>query len=305
VPHLKVLALTILLLFSLIITFVLSQAEVRAGLNPESITVLATEEVRLNVTIFSGGSRVKAGEFNISYPPDCISLISVNGTRDWNVANAANRYIFFTLGNPADQTAAAVIHLKPKEVCAGRRLEVSLLYLWAADGEGNNLSVVLSPSVASVEITPGEEAGGGTTIVTVRRGGPPLEWVLALALVAVAGVTAVVAFSRVRQARGYYLLDAQGRVLLKGRKRDYTYGREDFVSLIPQQLLQYITRKAKGGQFRIFAYGNAYYIEDRYSTNPTIVDGVNIRGRGPVPLRDGSVITLPGGFQLVFRLARG
>jgi len=302
----KVLAITLLLLFTLMITSVGSQAEVRAGLSPQSLTVPSTEEVRLNVTIFSGGSRVKAGEFNISYPPDCLSLIRVDGLEGWNVVNATNRYVFITLGNPANETAVAVIRLKPKEVCAGKQLEVNLLYFKASDGEGKNLSVVLSPSVASVTIILGEEAGGGTTIVTVvRKGGLPLEWLLALVAVAVAGVTAVVAFSRVRQARGYYLLDAQGRVLLKGRKRDYTYGREDFVSLIPQQLLQYITRKAKGGQFRIFAYGNAYYIEDRYSTNPTIVDGVNIRGRGPVPLRDGSVITLPGGFQLVFRLAGG
>ena len=52
--------------------------------------------------------------------------------------------------------------------------------------------------------------------------------------------------------------------------------------------------------FRIFFSGGQWYIEDLGSRNGTLVDGVDIRGRGPTPLRDGAVITVANVVSLAF-----
>jgi len=99
----------------------------------------------------------------------------------------------------------------------------------------------------------------------------------------------------------YYLIDRQGRLIFRCNKPDRVYGREDFSSILEPKLLQYITRRSKGGQFRITRSGNQYYIIDQYSANPTIVDGIEIKSKGPVPLKDGNVISISNVYQLVFK----
>jgi hypothetical protein len=67
-----------------------------------------------------------------------------------------------------------------------------------------------------------------------------------------------------------------------------TFGREDFRQLLPPQLINLIIRK----HFMI-SYDpeqNTFYIQDLNSTNGTYVNGVDIRGKGPVPLKNGDLI---------------
>jgi len=76
------------------------------------------------------------------------------------------------------------------------------------------------------------------------------------------------------------------------------FGREDFRGLLPESQLAYISRR----HFRIgYDYArNSFVIEDLGSTNGTLVDGEDIRGKGPVPIKDGSVISPAGIVNLRF-----
>lgn len=80
----------------------------------------------------------------------------------------------------------------------------------------------------------------------------------------------------------------------------YTYervfGRRDFSAMLPPDSARYISTR----HFRIFYAGGQWYIEDLGSTNGTFVDGADIRGRGPVPLRPGAVISLAGVVNIAF-----
>lgn len=99
----------------------------------------------------------------------------------------------------------------------------------------------------------------------------------------------------------YFLTDRRGNVIIRSSKRDRVYGREDFAGLLSGDVLKFISRREKGGQFRIFRQGKWYYIVDNFSTNPTHLNGVIIRGRGPLKLENGSIISIPGAVELVFR----
>jgi len=76
------------------------------------------------------------------------------------------------------------------------------------------------------------------------------------------------------------------------------FGREDFRGYLPETQLPYISRR----HFRIgYDYArNSFVIEDLGSTNGTLVDGEDIRGKGPVPLKDGSIISPAGVVNLRF-----
>jgi hypothetical protein len=67
-----------------------------------------------------------------------------------------------------------------------------------------------------------------------------------------------------------------------------TFGREDFRQLLPPQLINLVSRR----HFMI-SYDpeqNTFYIQDLNSTNGTYVNGVDIRGKGLVPLKNGDLI---------------
>jgi len=77
-----------------------------------------------------------------------------------------------------------------------------------------------------------------------------------------------------------------------------TFGRDDFRNLVPPQLLETISR-------RHFTIGydyvrSAFAIWDEGSTNGTYVNGVDIRGKGPIPLKYGDVIAPANAVQLKF-----
>jgi hypothetical protein len=75
------------------------------------------------------------------------------------------------------------------------------------------------------------------------------------------------------------------------------FGRQDFVQYLPQDVAQYISSR----HFRIMYSGGQWYVEDLGSTNGTLVDGQQIRGKGPVPVKNGSVISPGGVVKLTFK----
>lgn len=77
------------------------------------------------------------------------------------------------------------------------------------------------------------------------------------------------------------------------------FGRDDFVNFISRDVAQFISSR----HFRIYHIGGQWYVEDLGSTNGTQVDGQEIKGRGPVPIRNGSVISPAGVVKLTFRIA--
>jgi len=85
---------------------------------------------------------------------------------------------------------------------------------------------------------------------------------------------------------------------LKGIPQEF--GREDFRGLIPDEQLAFISRR----HFRIsYDYSRGCFtVEDLGSKNGTFVDGEDIRGRGPVPIKDGSIISPAGIVSLRFTI---
>jgi len=271
---------------------------IKTGFHTSSL-VLTDKEFSLNITIFSGGSQVVAGEFNVSYPSEYVNLTKVEGGKDWTVIQKGHRYVFYTLTGAPDKTVVAILHFLLNETSVKREFNISLDYFKAADSNGKDLDVVIDPAVVSVTLEAGSEGAGGAAGISTRTWSYS-GWILVAAIAIAATIIVLSLYLRTKSLPNYYLLDSQGRIVFTG-KNDYIYGREDFIGLLPSNLLNYITRKSNGGQFRIFLYNNNYYIEDNHSKNPTLVDGVSIRGKGPVVLRDGSSISLPGVFYLVFR----
>ena len=74
-------------------------------------------------------------------------------------------------------------------------------------------------------------------------------------------------------------------------------GRQDLAQYLPQDVAQYVSSR----HFRLMYSGGQWYVEDLGSTNGTLVDGQQIRGKGPVPVKNGSVISPAGVIKLTFR----
>jgi hypothetical protein len=80
------------------------------------------------------------------------------------------------------------------------------------------------------------------------------------------------------------------------------FGREDFAGLAPDNILAAISRRGKP-QFTIsYDYTKGtFLIEDSSSANGTLLNGVEIKGKGPQPLKDGDIIgPARGAIQLNF-----
>jgi len=76
------------------------------------------------------------------------------------------------------------------------------------------------------------------------------------------------------------------------------FGRADFVDVAPREVINAISRR----HFMIgydYAQGT-FYIQDLGSTNGTYVNGVDIRGKGLVPLKNGDRINVAGVLDLTF-----
>jgi hypothetical protein len=83
------------------------------------------------------------------------------------------------------------------------------------------------------------------------------------------------------------------------------FGRETFERYgLPKDVLDFITREDRGGHFKIYLRGMKWFIEDSGSTNGTLLNGVEIRGKGPQELKDSDVISPGGVVNLVFQLEK-
>jgi serine/threonine protein kinase len=76
------------------------------------------------------------------------------------------------------------------------------------------------------------------------------------------------------------------------------FGRADFVNVTPREMIKAISRR----HFMIgYDYSQGtFYIQDLGSTNGTYVNGVDIRGKGLVPLKNGDRINVAGVLDLTF-----
>jgi len=77
------------------------------------------------------------------------------------------------------------------------------------------------------------------------------------------------------------------------------FGRDHFKPYLPPDTLKFISVR----HFRIYYVGGQWYIEDLGSTNGTLLNGQEIRKKGPAPLKSGDVISPAGVINLVFKLA--
>jgi len=68
------------------------------------------------------------------------------------------------------------------------------------------------------------------------------------------------------------------------------FGRSNFLGIVPSGELNLISRR----HFRTHLQGGKLFIEDLGSANGTFVNGVDIRGRGMVPLERGDKVNVAG-----------
>ncbi|MEM3974310.1 MAG: FHA domain-containing protein [Ignisphaera sp.] len=283
--------------------------KVKAGFSPEEVEVEASGFFTLRLVILEGGSLVRAGEFSFSYTSDSLELLNITSLNEWVIikVQGANVYAFYTLKAQPNETTIAELKFRCKQELPSN---VTLLYLKAADAQGSDLRVILEPSTAKITIrreqpTPSPKSEGVTSPaspqITVQKERLSLIWIAVLVLSTSAVAAAVAWYKWRRTVAAYSLVDRSGRVVFRTTSKDRVYGREDFAGFLPPDKLVYITRRNKGGQFRIIRGRDGWYIVDEYSMNPTLVNGIPIKGRGYVRLKSGDLISVQGFFELYFR----
>ncbi len=105
----------------------------------------------------------------------------------------------------------------------------------------------------------------------------------------------------------YYLVFPDGKQLVRYSQM-CVYGREDFEPYIPREYAKFITRRSKGGQFTIYCEVKDVntiicYIRDDFSRNPTLLNGIPIKGRGAIMLNHGDIISPAGVVNIRFLYA--
>jgi len=287
---------------SLLSLYVLGQPSVRVSLEPSTCIVAEGGQAEVRLVIVSGSHLVYAGEFNVSYPPSA-AKVTVKSAESWNVAQVTSvtggkSYVFYRREPQVSVGDPSTVSLITVEIQPGATsFTLNLTYFKAANAAGEDVPIAYENSKINMVVTaaPSEEG----TVVIVRPGGVDWRAIMVIAaIVAVAMLAVATVYNAYMQPVSYLLID--GRALrLRGSK--IVISREDLAGILPPNRAGYITRKTKGGHFQIVRRGGAYFIQDLGSTNGTFVNGVDIRGKGLVRLKDGDVISVPGAFQAVFR----
>jgi len=138
-----------------------------------------------------------------------------------------------------------------------------------------------------------------------------INTILPVIIIAVATILAVAILSTALKApqakstsvsaiRALYRLRLPGGVDIPVFEPVRVFGRETFEKYVPSEVLQMITREERGGHFRIFLRGNKWYIEDLNSTNGTLLNGKEIKGKGPQELKNGDTINPAGVLEIKF-----
>ncbi|MEM2186640.1 MAG: FHA domain-containing protein [Thermofilaceae archaeon] len=287
---------SVLLLVFFAVSFSQPGPRVKAGLSPQEVEAEPGGFFTLKLVILEGGSFVRAGEFNLSYTTDSLELLNVTPVNEWVILETQKAYVFYTLKTQLNETTIAELKFRYK---LDAPASVTLIYLVAADAKGNDLQVLLEPNTARVSTRRATPYS-----IVKRESGLPFTWIVVLVLSTLAVVAAALAVQQLKKtATAYSLIDRSGRVVFRTTSKDRVYGREDFAGFLAPDKLAYITRRSKGGQFRIVKGRDGWYIIDAYSTNPTLVNGIPIKGRGYVKLNNGASISVQGAFDLYFRVS--
>jgi hypothetical protein len=283
----------------------IAQPSIKVSLEPRTLTASEGEKVEIKLVIVSSSQLAYAGEFNVSYPSS-MAKVSVESGKNWTIewVPSVQRYVFHRKPQTSVSDPSTLAVLTVEVQPGATSFTINLTLFNAANASGKDLSITFENRVVSVTVARrgGGGGGGGEEQVSGVGGGRVggIDWraisIAATAAVAAAAIAAV--YYVYAQPAVYLLID--GRALrLRGSR--IVIGREDLAGILPPEKLAYVTRRAKGGQFQIIRYGNAFYIQDSGSANGTYVNGVDIRGRGWVQLRNGDVISVPNAFQAVFR----
>jgi len=96
-----------------------------------------------------------------------------------------------------------------------------------------------------------------------------------------------------------YLEAPTGRLIVSSLTQHFY--RKDFVGIVSDSMLDVISQSKP--QFTIYFRGGKFYIEDRMSTNGTLLNGKQIKGTGLHELKDGDIISPASAVNLKFRYA--
>ncbi|MEZ0346218.1 MAG: FHA domain-containing protein [Infirmifilum sp.] len=268
----------------------------KVGLSPSDLTV-STGDFTVKIDIGNGADSVFAGEFNIAFNSSLLELTNITPGAHWQLFPRNNTYVFYRKpeagGLGSTSTLATLTFSRKSHEAAKTTLR--LTGFKAADSAGKDLSINVDPGAASVTLlevsTPSPSAPPQTVI---KR--PDYTW-LVVATALLGAITAAAAVYAVSRRPAGYLVGPNFSFAVRGSR---TFGREDFAGFLHPHQLNYLTRKSGGGQFTIVARKGRFYIIDNHSTNGTVVDGVNIKGRGYVPLNNGSIIEVPNVLKAQF-----
>jgi thiol-disulfide isomerase/thioredoxin len=307
------------------ITQTKDKSTVEACLYPKTVEIRAGEQLMLNILISTGGSKVQAGEFLFSFDNKYLQLVNVTKESPWELNKIDyGKYVFYRLSKEAisEPTKIATLIFKVKEDIEITQTEVLLQYLKAADANGNDLPITITGNTSlihiihytaitsyTIEWTPPKktvETQLTTTIVIVLDQTRFILFTIPL-IVAFISIISLYVYSSKKKISKYSLILPNNQIITSSSP-DKMYGREDFEKYLKIDELKYITRRDKGGQFRIIAKKinrmYDYYIIDEYSTNSTLVNDVVIKGKGYIKLKNGDIIKLPihtGYLNIIFR----
>lgn len=276
-----------------------SQSSVKVSLDPQALDAQEGDEIVVRLVSVSGASSMYAGEFNVTFPSYALSLANVTPGPEWDIFKPGTIHVYVFYRKPSAQVGdnSTIAFLKFKVTANEGTFTINLTRFKAADSGGTDLAVEVAGATTSVTVSRGTTSWGGGGGLSRAAGG---EWWIIAAAVAAATLIVVTAVLYPRTlAVPSFALMIDGRVI-RFRGSSVVLGREDFMKYLPTDRCSYITRKARGGHFRILYRGGKFYIQDLGSTNGTLVNGEDIRGRGLVPLKNGDVISVPNAFQAIF-----
>lgn len=102
------------------------------------------------------------------------------------------------------------------------------------------------------------------------------------------------------KVEAYLLLPNNNEI--KIQDEGYTmFGRSDFAEYVSEKEADFITRVSENKyHFMIILNSNEFFIQDKNSSNGTLLNGSEIKGRGYIKLNDGDVINLAGVLSIEF-----
>lgn len=279
------------------------------GFNTRDIST-SSESITVHLIIFVGSNLTYAGEFNVSYILRFINLTRIEAGSGWVLIpmDSPKKYVFYrdpsVTGLP-DRTTLATLTFRRRVLSETTKTNISLTLFKAADSSGSDLKIQLANSTVTITLIHGETSGGeGGKGVPAggATGSLSFSWLIVVSIALASIIVLLTLYLRIGKVPNCFLVIDGHSLSIPSRGK--VFGREDFYGLISEDKLNYITRRSKGGHFTIVRFSDGYYIIDNYSTNGTLVDGVDIRGKGYVPLRNGTRISIPQVFEATVMFRR-